>query len=813
MADFFLEQSRSCVALCQRNCNGIRFSPGSHLRKYHATRLLCQQGQPEPQNQDESGDTLKRDAYDGPRKSAGRIEETRQATSVQGLSTEQPGIDKQETPIDPTELNNEEQELKTAVRGFLRKVPSSVAVITVKSIDPVTSKHVPMGVAVSSLSSVTLDPPTISFNIKQPSKTLDAIRAAKGRFRVHFPGADQGGANIVELFCRGNHQDAYNLRFRDLKLYVPSYSKDKRSSLAPQIRDDSIRGAMECTVTHELHVADHVIIAARVNSLKQRQKTSRDPTIAYVDGGYTRSEGKIAVHGKPKSSVPGDEKWSVWDYSLFLGEQERRDYVEHIKTIVKGNPYYLNNPTKAVSRKFERSLSYPPGALGINTSSLISECSIETGHSNVLNPDLERIPVLYDFYGRLTPSVRAKILDRAVRLVKEDARFLSLSYRTFLSHLSVCPSSRDLLPSDITNHLRVQGLLGEFEPNDEEHGSNHKKHFHIQKLEQVEHKVRKYFRTLSYDTALKINLDGVMDSIGEDQYGSVCLGHCRSRLLAETHPQRLVDSRVDIAGDVTRDEARVVLSRIKHFLQVNNLREFEKKIALPPYEILRLSGVHPTITGLDIEYLLAKIKHLYLYYSEDRLHYLAGGIHEMLAPWFDSRISWHELETRVKQFVQKLSRRATSWSNHDKLAAMGLNWDATVILNVQSGKEIQQPLNHGHVFDTLLAKELKNYYGNGTDKENQAIAKYLKETYNFEIHSRPTAYAPHSATPPSSSEGVQAAVMETLEAAVSTGKLTLAEQDATQEGSNAAAHNDMPPTHAKNSSTGWTSYSLNGRMK
>lgn len=85
----------------------------------------------------------------------------------------------------------------------MRRVPASVAVITVAHHDPETNKHVPMGIAVSSLSTVTLDPPTVSFNIKQPSQALNAIRAADGHLRVHFLAASKMGRKIVEGSAMG----------------------------------------------------------------------------------------------------------------------------------------------------------------------------------------------------------------------------------------------------------------------------------------------------------------------------------------------------------------------------------------------------------------------------------------------------------------------------------------------------------------------------------------------------------------------------------------------------------------------------------
>ncbi|KAF1843954.1 uncharacterized protein K460DRAFT_397141 [Cucurbitaria berberidis CBS 394.84] len=753
----------SCNFSSRYSAQGRRHPSSSYLRQYHATRLLRQQGQPESQLQCERTVSASGDTQDDATVDTDQIVEGRPATATQEEANtiqQVSSTEGEESPTESFEPDLEQQELKEAVRVLLRKVPSSVAIITVESVDPHTKKHVPMGVAVSSLTSVTLDPPTISFNIKQPSKTLDAIRAANGLFRVHFPGANLGGANVVEHFCRGNHPDAYDLRLKDLKIFVPSDWKDVRATVsrAPQIWNDSICAAMECAVTHEFPVADHVIIAARVGSLEQ--KTLRDFTIVYVDGKYTRSDSTIAPHGRPKISAQSEGSWSVWDFPLFPGEQERKDYVEHIKTTIKDNPAYLDKPGKEAYRELQLELPYPPSNFGINIFNLLAKCRQDARRKNLPRFKQETMPILFDFYGRLSPSTVDKILNRASQFVREDPSFLSLNYRVFLEHLSVNSGSRDFLPSDIMTSLRAEGLVSEFKSSKRSQGPSSGRNYDIKKLEQVEHQLREHLRTLTYGKALDIRFEDVLRLLGEDTAAATYFKRCRSRLLAESHPQKYNDPKVDIVGEVTQEEARVVLSRVITFLQIRNLFNFRKNINQTPYEMLRVNGVHPTITGMDIEYLFGKIKHLY--YSTRFFRDFAGAINNMLEPWFDNTVSWDDLDQRVKNFVKKTPLRATSWSNRDKLAAMGLDWGATVMVPVKNMVKNQQPLNKGLILDTLVAKELKNHYGNGTEEENRGIAKYLKEVYNFDVDSRPIARAAQSSVNRSSSDDLQEAMMSSL---------------------------------------------------
>jgi hypothetical protein len=162
---------------------------------------------------------------------------------------------------------------------------------------------------------------------------------------------------------------------------------------------------------------------------------------------------------------------------------------------------------------------------------------------------------------------------------------------------------------------------------------------------------------------------------------------------------------------------------------------------------------------MDVDFLMGKIKHLY--YSTRVFPDFCRAVEEMLRPWFVWNLSWDDLEKRVKTFVQNTPLRATQWSGKDRLAALGLHWNATVTLpgNNPSKQGGEQPLSQGVILDTLVAKELKNYYGSGTAEENQAIAKYLKETYSFDVTHKPIQYEPAASTSQSSVDEMEQATM------------------------------------------------------
>tara|TARA_R110002003_G_scaffold1113_7_gene22444 strand:- start:3487 stop:5718 length:2232 start_codon:yes stop_codon:yes gene_type:complete len=653
----------------------------------------------------------------------------------------------EEPEVDTAKLQND-------VRSLMRNVPSSVAIVTVASYDAEFKEQVPMGVAVSSLSTVTLDPPTISFNIKQPSKTLDAIRAAKGLFRVHFPSADRGGAAMVELFCQGNHRAAYVARMKGLKIFVPrptSLTDRLRSSasLAPQLLGDSVRASIECTLTQELAVEDHVILIAKIDSLVGKTLNDRrDRAIIYVDGAYLKPDGtRINSHGT--HVVRSEDAWSVWDYPIFPHEEHRRDYVARIKAIVRQNPKALQ-PGKDTLRDLEATLALSPGALGINLERLVDDCRHEAGKPSTLRGSSVP-PLLSEFWGRLTPSDRVKIIGRAKDIVKEDPRFLMLNYRRFLQLLGVSPASIDLLPSDFMEPLRAEGLAEAFQARTGDISTDTRYHS-VRYLEQVEHRLRQHFAAEGYSNTITSRLDDIMQSFGEARLVASYFKKSRARLHSEASPELFSGSNIDISGEASPEEVRVVMSRVIKFMQVNNPSAFRKSLNVNPHEVLRLLGVHPCITGFNVEFFFGKLKHML--YSTQYSRDLPGLVDKMLEPWFVNTVTWEDLGNRITDFVQKKPMRAMSWSLRDNLAAIGLSWETTLRVPVSTH---QQPLNRGHIFETIVAKELKNLYGKSSKELDEAISRHLKTTYNYDVQMTPIQYSPAEEDTRSSSDVLEEA--------------------------------------------------------
>ncbi|KAH8724584.1 flavin reductase like domain-containing protein [Phaeosphaeriaceae sp. PMI808] len=775
----YTQLARPCAIpnICHRQ--SLRLFAERCTRNYHATRSVCQQEK-------------------APIKAEG--------TGAQANVGQSEVVN-----VDGDGIDMEAGQLRSDVRLLMRKVPSSVAVITVAHFDPELNRSVAMGVAVSSLTTVTLDPPTVCFNIKRPSKTLDAIRAAKGRFRIHFPAADRGGASIVELFCRGNHHEAYIARSKELRPFVPGNSQQRdmhqaSPSNAPQLIGNSIRAAMECTLTHELPVADHVVLVASVDSLEC--KPLEDRTILYVDGCYMRADGtKVISHGKPIAE--SKDTWVVWNYDLFPGEVERRDYMERIKVMAREKTNHFE-PGKETIRELEATLAMSPGVMGINLEVLVERYRKEAGMPYRLYTHLMHAPILSEFYGRITPSDKAKIGQRAKTMMKEDPHFLSLNYRIVLQNLGISSQSINILPSDILGPLRAEGLAAPFRSRVGS-SSIHSRDYTMQYLEQVERRLVEHFAAMGYETAMATRLDNAMESIGEQKIVSTYFKRSRARLHSAASPQLFTAPKIDIAGHLSQEDVRVVMSRVIHYLNIDNAASFPKLIGLDYNESLRRAGIHPCITGFNVEFFFGKIKHIFFTtrFSRD----VAARIDSMLEPWFTSTVTWDDLEARVRSFVQKMPHRAILWPNRDKLAAMGLTWDA--ILKVPIAP-YDQFLKQGYLLDTLVAKELKTLYASSTDGALKSdIARYLRQQYNFDVHNIPVQDSTAGTETKSSGDDIETIMKAHLKASVphhNKDKRSAAGSQGKQ-GKNEKSGRQDNSDKQRGGKGSWTSYSLGGEQQ
>lgn len=190
------------------------------------------------------------------------------------------------------------------MRQLMRSMPHSVVVITTNTPAP-EKRHdwIPesnwKGMTLSSFTTLTLSPsPIVTFNIKRPSQTLDAIKQGK-HFLVHILENNQRGAEIADTFSRGAygtkdrmaHNPFENLRtspvlenlsIGKVRSFISPSTKERLGYALPCIRDTGVRAVLYCSLlsSHSgglIAVGDHTVCFAGVNQILStgREKSNR----------------------------------------------------------------------------------------------------------------------------------------------------------------------------------------------------------------------------------------------------------------------------------------------------------------------------------------------------------------------------------------------------------------------------------------------------------------------------------------------------------------------------------------------------------
>ena len=148
------------------------------------------------------------------------------------------------------------------VRHAFRRACSSVAVITAAGPDG------PVGFTASSLTTVTLDPPTLSFAISRIGSSWEGIRRS-GHFGVHLLGADE--AALARRFATPD---------------VDRFASPVRWSVGPfgvPLLDHG-SAALVASVWRRLVIGDHDLVLARI--LQAMTRVEGASPLAYHDGRY-----------------------------------------------------------------------------------------------------------------------------------------------------------------------------------------------------------------------------------------------------------------------------------------------------------------------------------------------------------------------------------------------------------------------------------------------------------------------------------------------------------------------------------------------
>ncbi|KAK4890734.1 hypothetical protein LTR27_010553 [Elasticomyces elasticus] len=177
-------------------------------------------------------------------------------------------------------------DLAEDVRAVSRASTHPVVIITSRTPAPSGGKETVdemvrhcRAVTVSSFTTVTLDPvPIVTFNLKVPSRTWDAISQSQ-RLCVHFMAATPSAVAITSLFTRPYERpEEPFLALADVEARVLL----RRSTASPKIKDDkgAILARMDAALLKDkcVHVGDHVVVFAKVQNITlpgEEQKTNR----------------------------------------------------------------------------------------------------------------------------------------------------------------------------------------------------------------------------------------------------------------------------------------------------------------------------------------------------------------------------------------------------------------------------------------------------------------------------------------------------------------------------------------------------------
>lgn len=197
-----------------------------------------------------------------------------------------------------TSTNTNSTPLPERYRTLMRLLPNPVVVCTALEPSHPSSPAQPRGMTMSSLTSLSLTPtPLLSFNIKKPSRTLEALRAS-GVFNVHVLADDQGGVRVAEWFSRG---DAGRDPFEGVEgCGCEAVGSEGRVEL----RGVGVRRVLRCRVEELVGVRDHVIVVGEVEGIEgdgagevmeglgiegdEAGETREGLGLAYADRGYRR---------------------------------------------------------------------------------------------------------------------------------------------------------------------------------------------------------------------------------------------------------------------------------------------------------------------------------------------------------------------------------------------------------------------------------------------------------------------------------------------------------------------------------------------
>jgi flavin reductase (DIM6/NTAB) family NADH-FMN oxidoreductase RutF len=160
---------------------------------------------------------------------------------------------------------------------------------------------------VSSFTTLTLTPmPIVTFNIRRPSQTLNAISQSK-QFFIHILSATESGARVADAFTKGNAPDVF--RNRAFEVLRRRGSSSTEGLDPPLLAADGIMKVLRCQVLEDrglLEVGDHVLVLGEVISIiepaPKGEAEVEERGLCYLDSEY-RQVGPVIELPKDKPTT------------------------------------------------------------------------------------------------------------------------------------------------------------------------------------------------------------------------------------------------------------------------------------------------------------------------------------------------------------------------------------------------------------------------------------------------------------------------------------------------------------------------------
>lgn len=620
------------------------------------------------------------------------------------------------------------------VRMLMQCVPHPVVVLTAAATMSKTQKPIPLGIAVSSFNTVTLDPPTISFNVKEPSQTLDAIRTDHGRFRIHFFAASPGGAQLVASFTKGNNPTAYNDRLKLAKMDFSgkSLNGEDHFSTAAHIQSKSVSAIMECELTQQLAVGDHIIAVATVSNVWTREKKTK-PYLSYVQHNYVQTPYNIL-----KTEVPMDTKRSQlassinsanhiqWGLPLFPTETDRIRFRDKLVNYVRYMPDLSELSVVDVKRRIQENLKISHDPLGVSVTDAILYAMQRRDGKSEPDPSKAEFFALSEFYNPLSQTDITTITNRAKEFVRNDPLFLDLGFEALFGFLGVSYRTSNLLASDIMDALRNEELARPFSPSVGcLHHTDTPVTTTLEHLEQVEYRLRQHMKSQDPFDMSSISSEKLAWAVSDHKWVRIWVKQIRARIHVETFPELYSPDKYDFEGHLTLPETRVAIMRIISFLD-RATTLVHPDIHIQWYRILLSCRIHPLVSGFNFMHFIEKLRYWNKTVSRDEYKRLVAS---MVDSNFNSRIGVTDLNERANDLanagVESAIKIVADQKSDSLHAALALQPKCSVTMPDGLCQDLDSPsLRH------ILRNVIENNYGQYSVNEKVMVDAFLEHSWD-----------------------------------------------------------------------------------